>query len=228
MKLSTPAAFRGYRLRVWRVTVAGHGFELLGPAGEDELLDRPAVAQRFERSGYLPYWAQLWPASLLLAEAVAAWKRPRAGAPRVLDLGCGLGLISLLLSRLGYHVVAADCDVDALAFVGVNARRNGVDAPRTWCLDWQRPPPGPAFDRIVAADVLYEQRHLAPVAELVRRRLRPDGLALIADPNRSTADDFAAVARRSGLLVAVRGVAVGVQDGRAPVRGRLFELRRES
>jgi 2-polyprenyl-3-methyl-5-hydroxy-6-metoxy-1,4-benzoquinol methylase len=226
MKDGLTLEFRGYPVTVTRVTLASRTFEVLGPANSEELVDSPEVARRFGQSEYLPYWAQLWPASLLLAEAVAGWIPAGDEPPHVLEIGCGLGLVSLLLSHLGYRVVAADQDEDALAFVAESARRNRVPVPETRLIDWHKTDLGQFFDRIVAADVLYETRHLRPVAEFVQDHLEPGGFALIADPSRFTADEFDTIARHCGLAVEVTAVERPAEVGDQPIRGRLFRLSR--
>ena len=220
--------FRGYPVAVTRLAFAGRTFDLLSPANYDELLDSPEVARRFRQTEYMPYWAQLWPAGLLLAEAVAKWPPAGDDPPHVLEIGCGLGLVSLIMSHLGCRVLASDHDTDALAFVVESARQNGLRVPDTRLLDWQKDELGMTFDRIVASDVLYETRHLRPVAEFVHDHLEPDGFALVVDPNRFTADEFDTVACHCDLAVRVSEIeAVDPTDDRS-VRGRVFHLRRKT
>jgi predicted nicotinamide N-methyase len=220
--------FRGYPVMVTRLALAGRTFELLGPANYDELLDSPEVARRFQQTEYMPYWAQLWPASLLLAETVAQWPPAGDHPPRVLEIGCGLGLVSLILSHLGYQVLATDQDADALSFLTESARRNRLPVPPTRLLDWHRDDLGLTFDRIVAADVLYETRHLRPVAELIHDGLEPGGFALVVDPHRITADEFDTVARHCRLAVQLSQVETLNPAGDKAVRGRVFCLRKKS
>jgi SAM-dependent methyltransferase len=206
---------------------AGRTFQLLVPAQAEDLIEKPDVIERFEDDEYLPYWADLWPASLLLADAVATWGRVRGEPPHVLEIGCGLGLVSLVLSHLGYRVLASDYDDDALAFVVENARRNRLPVPQTRFLDWRESYVDLSFDRIVAADVLYETRNLVPVAEFVQAHLKLGGVALLADPNRATADDFAAVVRHRGLKVRMSAARHPGATVAKPIRGRIFHLRRD-
>lgn len=253
-------ALRGYPVRTRRVRAAGMEFLLLGPANYEELVDDPRVVRRFERDEYLPYWAEFWPACTLLVEALSALgarrsatsnrRAPSAAAPGappcgspgafrgplLLELGCGLGLVSLAALRLGYRVIASDYDEDALAFVQESARRNGLPPPETRLIDWRETYDDVRPDVIVAAEVLYETRSLRPVAEFVAGHLAPAGVALISDANRSTADDFPMVARHCGLDVRTETVeATPAADplwesatgpGPRTVRGRVFHLRR--
>jgi ribosomal protein L11 methyltransferase len=51
-----------------------------------------------------------------------------AGGERVLDVGCGSGVLGLCALQLGAaHVVATDISADAVAATGHNARLNGMD-----------------------------------------------------------------------------------------------------
>ena len=73
---------------------------LLRPRNAEELLDEEA----FARDEFLPYWAELWPAALALAHALPA----RFDGVRVVELGCGLGVPSLVASARGATVTATD------------------------------------------------------------------------------------------------------------------------
>ncbi len=221
--------FRGYPVCVRRFELAGRVIELLGPANFEALIDEPDVAVRFEKDEYLPYWAEFWPACLLAADAVAAWG-PRAAeaAPlRVLELGCGLGLVGLVAAALGHEVIVSDYDEDALAFVCESARRNGLPAPQTRYVDWRETYADLRVDRIVAAEILYELRSLRPIAWFVAGHLAAGGEALISDANRQTADGFADVAREAGLRVAVEAVERENPMTGERIRGRVFRLWRE-
>lgn len=75
---------------------------------------------------------------------------------RVLDLGCGHGLLSLVLA-LGSgrrDVLGVDIDGDKVAHAVAAARALGLDDVRLEVVDVDWRPDGP-FDAIVLADVLY-------------------------------------------------------------------------
>jgi SAM-dependent methyltransferase len=211
-------------VRVERIPVGPRIYELLVPADSDALLDDALVAARFAQDEYMPYWAALWPAAFLLADAVAAWGPVPADAepPHVLELGCGLGLVGLVALNGGYRVTCSDYDEDALAFVQASARQNGLPTPTTRLLDWRQTYDDLRPDRILAADVLYEARNLEPVARFVARHLKPDGFALIADANRTTADPFGTVAQECGLRVAVTPAERPDAGSGRPMEGRIF------
>ncbi len=220
-----PSEVAGYPVMVRPVAVGGHRLELLGPANFAALIDEPRVAARFAQDEYMPYWADLWPGALMLAAEVASWSRADVEPPTVLELGCGLGLAGLVAAARGWHVILSDYDDDALAFALASAAHNGLPGPRTRFVDWRETYSDLRPDVILAADVLYETRNLVPIADFVRRHLRtsPTSRALVADPNRSTAEAFDGIARHSGLNVRTR--ASECVDGRGQcVAGRIFEL----
>jgi predicted nicotinamide N-methyase len=128
---------------------------LLRPSAPDELIDE----QAFEEDEFMPYWAELWPAATALASALPE----RLDGVRVVELGCGLGLPSLVAAARGADVTALDWAAEAIALLRRNAERNGIDLEAA-VHDW-REPLGRSFDLALAADVLYEQRNVEPVLE---------------------------------------------------------------
>lgn len=223
-EIAIPTALNGYPVKVRTFEIAGRTLRLLGPANYEALIDDPAVVKRFEKDEFLPYWAEYWPACTLLAELVAAWPDVRAAQapPRVLEIGCGLGLPSLVALDRGYDVLASDYDDDALAFVAESARVNQLPSPTLRFVDWRLRYDDLRFDHVLAAEILYERRSLGPIAEFLRYHLRPTGEALIVDANRPTADAFPAIARAAGLLVTIAALESTV--GGVRVNGRLMRV----
>jgi len=142
---------------------------LLRPSSPEALLDEEA----FRRDEFLPYWAELWPAAWALAGALP----PRLEGVRVVELGCGLGLPSLVAARRGGDVLATDWAPEAIELLVRNAGLNGLTLRAEVC-DW-REPPAERFDLALAADVLYEARSVAPVLGALRA-LAPRALVGLA------------------------------------------------
>ena len=216
-------SFRGYGIRREEWRIAGRVLELTWPADVYSLLDRPDVQQRFERDEYMPYWAQPWPASILLAEAVLGGE-PGAGR-RGIEIGCGVGLVSLAAALAGWAMTATDYDPDAVAFAALNAERNGVPLAGTRQLDYREKVTRPEYDLILGSDLLYERKKGRPVADWIASALLPDGCALLSDPNRSAADEFPAHAEAAGLRAECRS-AETLSPAGLVIRGRLWRVRR--
>ena len=141
-------------LRDETVRVGETELRLRRPASPDALIDE----QAFEADEFLPYWAELWPAALALAAAL-----PTVEGLRVCELGCGLGVPSLVAARRGANVTATDWAPEAIELLRANAARNGL-ALRAEVRDWRKPW-REEFDLVLAADVLYEHRNVEPLLE---------------------------------------------------------------
>jgi predicted nicotinamide N-methyase len=151
-----------------RVRIGDLELDLLRPESPETLIDEDA----FAADEFLPYWAELWPAALALAEAL-----PAVEGRRVVELGCGLGVPALIAAALGAEVTAVDWAPDAVELLRRNAERNGL-ALRAEVRDW-REPWAERFDLALAADVLYEQRNVGPVLARLRE-LAPVALVGLA------------------------------------------------
>ena len=168
------------------VPLNGRDLRLLRPRDSEALLDEHA----FEHEEFLPYWAELWPSSLALAHAIAG--RALHGA-RTLELGCGLGLPSIVAALAGARVLATDWSAAAVEMTAVNAERNDADVATLVC-GWTDPEPllsRAPWDLVLASDVLYEQRNVDLLLELLPR-LGSD--VLLTDPGRKPAERFLAEA----------------------------------
>jgi predicted nicotinamide N-methyase len=150
----------------------------------------------------MPYWAELWPSGLALADALPDDLDRRA----VVEVGCGLGIPSLLAAARGARVVAVDWASEAIDLLRENAARNGVelDAVRA---DWGSFEG--SFDLVLGADLLYEERNGDALLEALPS-LAPR--VLLAEPGRATAAAFFEEAGRRWEI--------------AEVAERVFELTR--
>lgn len=138
------------------------------PKNPEALLDEEA----FARDEFLPYWAELWPAATALAEALPA----RLDGTRVVELGCGLGLPSLVAAARGARVTATDWAPAAIELLRSNAARNDLELDvRT--VDWREL--DGRWQLALAADVLYEQRNVEPVVRALER-VAPEALVALA------------------------------------------------
>jgi predicted nicotinamide N-methyase len=123
---------------------------------------------------------------------------------RVVELGCGLGVPSIVAAQAGGRVLATDWSRPALEFAADNADRNGA-AIETALVDWAAPDElvdrGP-FGLVLGADVLYERRNTTVLLALLPRLIAPGAEVWLADPGRATADTFLRLARDEGWTVA--------------------------
>jgi len=162
------------------VDLPGGAVAVRHPRDGLELLDEEA----FEREQFMPYWADLWPSAVALADVVA--RRPPAGK-RVIELGCGIALPGIVAARGGAaDVLLTDWSDDAIAFAAENAERNGVRV-RTAVQSWADPGPlriEAGWDLVLASDVLYEERNVLPLLAALDELVGPAGEVWLTDPRR--------------------------------------------
>lgn len=183
-------------IRISEINLCGYSFKLAYPEFPDQLLDCGKVRTAFAADEYMPYWATLWPVASFLSEIILL--RSWTPGQRTLELGCGLGLPGLAAMAKGLSVVFSDYDATALKFVETNCRLNNFVDFQTLKLDLRSPPDG-TFDIILASDLIYERRHVAPLVALIKKNLAPDGFALVADQNRPYQENFLACLAAQGF-----------------------------
>jgi predicted nicotinamide N-methyase len=197
---------RRFRVVATQVSLGAQSVELLRPESSDALI----TEEDYVRDERLPYWADLWPSSFVLARHLAVQE---GRGRRLLELGCGVGLVAVAAARAGFRVTATDYYEDALEFASVNVARNGSSAPVVRMIDWRALPADlGTFDIVVASDVLYEVRYPALVAAVLARALAPTGEGLIADPGRVAAPELPSECEARGLAVTGR-VSVPYDEG---------------
>ncbi|MBB5205238.1 putative nicotinamide N-methyase [Inhella inkyongensis] len=153
-------------------------------------------------SAQWPLFGLLWPSGRQLAQAMA--RRAVNPAESILEIGCGLGLASLVSHRRGALVTASDVHPLAGTFLLENLRLNGL-APMRYCHgDWSdRISPAHAprvagrFELIMGSDVLYERDDAGCLPRFIERHATAVGEVLIVDPNRG---HRAAFSRRMAAL----------------------------
>lgn len=146
----------------------------------------------------LPYWTELWPSSMGLAQWLERQKEAITGRTCV-DIGCGLGLTAMIGQWLGARVLAMDYEEEALYFARRNALANGVPQPLWTVMDWRRPAMARGVaDHIWGGDIMYERRFVDPVLRFLEYALAPQGRVWIAEPCRSVYDVFRAALLQRG------------------------------
>jgi predicted nicotinamide N-methyase len=138
----------------------------------------------------IPYWVEIWPASILLARWIAR-NRSLLADSRCLDLGCGLGLSASIAAESGAAVLGIDYELPALTYARQSAWINNIPSVSWLQMDWRHPclkPESVSF--IWGAEILYERRFFRPLLNLFAEALTPDGRIWLASPRRPVSDPF--------------------------------------
>ena len=105
----------------------------------------------------LPFWAKIWPASILLSYYLTSLPEPAADR-QIIELGCGIGLAGLFCAARGFNVVLSDNNPDALLFAKINILKNNLQEkasimPVDFTLDRLQQ----KFDYLVGSEIFYRE-----------------------------------------------------------------------
>jgi predicted nicotinamide N-methyase len=208
-----------FRILSETISLGDLALEITRPIDAEELIDE----EEFAADERLPYWAELWPSGRVLADRLA---RADLSGMSVLELGAGIAVPAIVAALRGASVIATDWYAPALEFAAVNARRARVTIG-TMLVDWRHPPAdlidAAPFDRVIAADVLYEARNAEPLAALIPALVADDGELWIADPRRPDAKPFLDTMAATGWALTTDEIPF---EGRLDETGPIVHLHR--
>jgi predicted nicotinamide N-methyase len=168
-------------------------------------------------------FGQLWPASHVLAKAV---KRIEIKDRYILELGCGLGLPSLVLQYRGANITASDHHPLSQSFLNYNTTLNKLAPIPYLDLPWaNREENLTRFDLIIGSDILYEPDHSQLLVGLIERIAAPAAKVLISCPGRGYRNQFSRSLADLGFALTTTPTAFAANE-KAPFRGQLLTYRR--
>ncbi|KAI8805200.1 putative methyltransferase-domain-containing protein [Cladochytrium replicatum] len=154
-------------------------------------------------------FARPWSSSLILSTLLPSILQTTASyPPKSLELGSGLGLVSLVASTLATQALATDVAPESLALISASASLNSSTSTCEIAkLNWEDADSeilSREFDFVFAADVLYMQRAVRYIAKTLGKVVRRDTVAVLVDPDRCYVEEFLeAVEELGGLEVCV-------------------------
>jgi predicted nicotinamide N-methyase len=167
-----------------------------------------------------PFWVKLWEAAIVLARLLAAQKY--ASGTRLLELGAGLGAPGLAAAAAGCRVTLTDYEEHILDFERVSAAASMVPDVTCSLLDWKNPPPMERFDIIVGAEILFREEFFAPLLQVMRGALKPDGVVYLAhDIRRQSLRPFLEMAEAEYTIVASKRTLRSLDEDREILLNRL-------
>jgi len=161
---------------------------------------------------------RFWPKK---ARPAAAASRPLTGL-RILDIGCGGGLLAEPMARLGATVTGIDVTEAAIIAATAHAKQADRDIDYRCCTAEDLASTGITFDVIYASEVIEHVADRGLFIKAIANMLDPKGVVIVTTINRSLP---ALLLAKFALEYVVRLVPAGTHDPRKFVRPN--ELRRE-
>jgi len=135
-----------------------------------------------------PLFGVLWESSRPLAELMLDYD---IEGKRILEVGCGIALASLVLSHRNADIVATDYHPEAGRFLEYNAALNGDKKIPFFRTGWaEMQPELGLFDVIIGSEVLYERGHALDLSDFISRHAKPAATVIIVDPGREHRSRF--------------------------------------
>ena len=221
--MSTPTT-RGYEVK----------FETIVGTGDDlrlrSLLDRQQYHDPFTEAQALgispaqwPLFGLLWPSARVLANEMHSFELE---GKRILEIGCGLALASLVVHRRSGDITASDYHPLAAAFLLENLRLNQLPQMKYEPGDWSGTNPRLGrFDLIIGSDVLYDRGQPETLSGFIDRHSADSVEVLIADPDRGNQAGFTRMMAVLGYSHTEARVWSLPANG-GPYKGRLHNYRR--
>lgn len=217
----------GYEVKFERVAVAGGvDLEIRSLLDKQQYCDPLGEAEAAGiSSACWPLFGLVWPSAQKLADLMQTWE---VGTRRVLEVGCGLGLASLVVHRRLGDITASDCHPLTEGFLNANVLLNHMPHIKYVTGNWGRANPALGrFDLIIGSDILYERSHPDQLAAFIERHAAPQAEVLIIDPDRSNRSAFTRCMAQSDFALTETAIVTPLSDG-TPYRGRLLRYRRDA
>lgn len=145
-----------------------------------------------------PYFGVLWPSAEALARFLGEHPELVKGKS-VLELGCGLGLPSLVSHYLGAKVLATDFHPDVEKYFLRNCTHSSLDVPYKR-FNWRSLESElGTFDVVIGSDILYESNHPEQVISCLLKFIAPGGRMILSDPGRAYLQKFLNEIKNKGL-----------------------------
>lgn len=171
------------RVRYQTLEVGGYDIHLRTLRDRQQFQDDRGVAESLGiSSASWPLFGIIWPAGVVLANQMLG---QRIEGKRILEVGCGIGLSSLLLNQRDADITATDYHPEAGRFLAENVRINAGGAIPFVRTGWDDPASSLGrFDLIIGSDLLYEQDHAEQLAAFIDQHANPACQVILVDPGR--------------------------------------------
>lgn len=171
------------RLRYQTVEFGKTDIHLCTLRNRQEFHDPEGIAENLGiSSATWPLFGVIWPSSLVLAHYIADY---HTEGKKILEIGCGMALSSLLLNKRGANITATDYHPAVAAFLERNTQLNQDPSIAYERVDWaDNKDPLELFDVMIGSDLLYEDHQVGLLANFIEKHAKPHCEVVIVDPGR--------------------------------------------
>jgi predicted nicotinamide N-methyase len=133
-------------------------------------------------SSFWPLFGIIWPSSIVLAHFM---ENHNTTGKRILEVGCGMALSSLLLNKHNADITATDHHPEVEKYLVRNTLLNNEQSIYFERVDWaDKEDLLGSFDLIIGSDLLYEDQHIELLANFINIHAKPKCEIILVDPAR--------------------------------------------
>lgn len=171
------------RLKYQTIEFGKIDIHVCGLRNKQEFFDPDGIAENLGiSSSHWPIFGLVWPSSIVLANYLLEFDTDNK---KILEVGCGLGLSSLLLNSQGNDITATDHHPAVDSFLKRNTILNkNPDIPFER-VDWADKKDNLGlYDLIIGSDLLYEDEHIELLANFFNNHAQKACEIILVDPSR--------------------------------------------
>ena len=214
----------GYDVKFETLSIENVDFLIRSLKDKQQFSDPDRIAEKMGISSAIwSLFGVVWPSALILVKHMAHFN---SEGKRVLEIGCGLGIASLVMHQRSVDITACDYHPMAGSFLRKNVAINNL-APLPFEVgNWltENPRLG-KFDVIIGSDVLYERTHASVLSQFIDRHAHPHVEVKIVDPGRGHQGKFGRAMEELGYEATVeKATSENIQG--SPYHGKILTYQR--
>lgn len=201
-----------YQTKQETVLINGSPFYIKSLKNKQQFYDPDDTAANLGISSAMwPISGMLWPSGVVLANVIGKLSLNNL---RVLEVGCGIGLASLVAMKKGADITASDYHPLSQSFLNDNASLNNLPKVNYFHGNWRKPISNRGvFDLIIGSDLLYDKDNLDILATFINCHLAKNGRIILIDPGRGFANKFVKILAEFKIYCQIKELPVEESNG---------------
>ncbi len=149
-----------------------------------------------------PLFGMVWQSGEVLAQLMSSYALENR---RILEIGCGVGLASLVLNKRMANISATDTHPLAHEYLNHNTLLNADREIPFFRTDWIDSQDGSQgeFDLVIGSDILYERPHNKQLSVFIEYYARATSEVIIVDGGRGYSNKFSKLMQANGFGVEI-------------------------
>jgi predicted nicotinamide N-methyase len=136
-----------------------------------------------------PYWAKVWPSAIALVKVLQTHPS-LIRDKKVLELGAGIGLPSLLMASEAKTIQVSDYDLEAVQLLRKNIAHLQLHNVQALQMDWNDLPENIDPEVIILSDVNYDPTQFETLTKLIEKFIHQGCAIILSTPQRIMASPF--------------------------------------